>query len=125
MTDTRRTADGSLVWLFSIIAVIGIALVFALGQFMSKIDAGNKIDAQQVEATRDLVAATADLNALVVDSNQALEVGRYERIVFQIDQRELVCLDLQDGDAGATPDQIAECAEDYITLPPKPEGYDQ
>lgn len=76
-------------------------------------------------ATNRQAEATEDLTVIVERVENSLEYGRYERMVFQADQRKLVCLDLQDGDTGATSEQIAECAKEYTEPPPKPEGYDQ
>jgi hypothetical protein len=102
---------------FAIVAVLGFFIVVGLGTLNRHLD-------DQATATQDLVTATEDLEDIVEGVHESLAIGRYERILFQIDQRKLVCLDLQDGDSGATDEQVEECDEDYIELPPRPEGYD-
>jgi type II secretory pathway pseudopilin PulG len=99
-----------------VVVVVGIALTIAVGNFSEAVD-------NQTEAIDRLTDATDRVNQNVDDANKALALGRYERQKFQSDQRRLVCIDLQDGDTGATDEQYAECAEDYIKVPPKPEGY--
>lgn len=122
--NTRdHSVNGALVWLFAALVIIGIVLCLLIGQVMRRLDDSTEVDRQQVKATQDLVAATVELQAGIDRSNQALEFGRYERLKFQAEERRLTCIDLQDGDTGATDEQYAECSKENITVPPEPEGY--
>lgn len=104
--DRDKLQRDSLKWLFAVLVIIGIALTIALVSFNRT---ANRLDNKV-----DKLGPGVEMN----DYN--LRLGRYERLVFQRDERLLTCIDLQDGDTGATDVQYKECAKDYIKVPPKP-----
>lgn len=99
MNPLPRSTRQPLVWLFFVLAVIGAVLIVVLLR----------------------------LSAAVDRTDRSVERGRFERLTFQRemviiqrDHRRLVCIDLADGDTGATDEQYDECAADAIPLPPEP-----